>query len=238
MDVTNVWDVDRCDADGRRRDAGLAHRRTPRRRRHWRAGVNAAAWANRRRPGWSVPSSGNRQGQLRLRNPGVGIFGKSHFVPGPFSAQHVSIRITPSNIGYWRGLMPTEFLPQDQYGNHFLTLGAGTAEGDSSISCSGVLTKGLNRPNDVTKPPVELEKLAVGPIAEDGLIAALLSHHGNYPNDLPYACLPELNPGMYNSNSYAHGLLLKSGAPIPRFPYRGVIVPGWPIPVPSYKFDP
>jgi outer membrane protein assembly factor BamB len=187
---------------------------------------------------WNESLGGDRQGRLELRNPGVGIFAKSHFVPGPFSAQHVSIRITPTNIGYWRGIMPTEFLPQDQYGNHFLTLGAGTPEGDSSLSCSGVLTKGLNRFNDVTTAPVELEKLAVGPSTEDALITALLSSHNNYLDDLPYACLPELNPGMYNSNSYAHGLLLKAGGPIPRFPYRGIFVPGWPTPVPPYKFDP
>ena len=35
-----------------------------------------------------------------------------------------------------------------------MTIGAGTAEGDTSATCSGTLTKGINRNRDVDADPI------------------------------------------------------------------------------------
>lgn len=117
-------------------------------------------------------------------------------------------------------------------------IGAGTADGDTSFTCTGTLTKGINRGNDVTVPPVNFERLPIGALDEIRLINDLVVYFNNYLNDLPYACVPEMNPGKYNSNSFASGLLRRAGSPLPLFPIRGSFAPGWPTPVPSWKFDP
>jgi hypothetical protein len=181
---------------------------------------------------------GNRQRQLQLRTPGVGIFAKSHAVLEPITFQHVSIRITPTFQDFWKDLKPADFVNRDEFGNYFMTIGAGTAQGDSSIFCTGALTKGINRNRDVAEQPVNFEQLPVGPLEETRLINDLYVYFDNYRNDLPYACVPEMNPGQYNSNSFASGLLRKARAPLPLFPTRGTIPPGWATPVPPEKFDP
>lgn len=183
------------------------------------------------------PIDGNRQGNLRVRTPGVGIFAKSHSVQVPFNFQHVSIRITPTFQQFWRDLMPTKLVNLDEYGNYFMTIGAGTADGDASISCSGTLTKGINRERDVDTAPVNLESLPVGPFEELRLINDLNVYFQGYRDDLPYACIPEMFPGRYNSNSFASGILRRANAPLPVFPLRGVTPPGWATPVPPGKFD-
>jgi hypothetical protein len=184
------------------------------------------------------PIDGNRQGNLRVRTPGVGIFAKSHQVQVPFNFQHVSIRVTPTFQDFWRDLKPDDFVHRDEYGNYFMTIGAGTAEGDTSATCSGTLTKGINRDKDVAATPLVLEKLPLHAFEEIRLINDLYVYFGGYTDDLPYACVPEKNPGMYNSNSFASGILRRAAAPLPSFPLRGVTAPGWATPVPPHKFDP
>jgi hypothetical protein len=102
----------------------------------------------------------------------------------------------------------------------------------------GALTKGINREKDVRETPVNLEQLPVGVFEEMRLINDLYVFFGNYLNDLPYACVPEMFPGRYNSNSFASGILLRAHAPLPLFPLRGSIPPGWATPVPPEKFNP
>lgn len=126
----------------------------------------------------------------------------------------------------------------DEFGNLFMTYGAGTADGDSSWTCMGTLTKGINRANDWEVTPVQLEPLPLSSSEEVRLINDLFEFFGNYLNDLPYACVPEMFPDNYNSNSFARGLLEKVGAPLPAFPNLGFVPPGWSKPVPSPKFDP
>ena len=181
---------------------------------------------------------GNQQGNLRLRSPGVGVFAKSHLIQAPLNFQHVSIRIVPTFQNFWRNLKPNDFVNTDEYGNYFMTMGAGTAEGDISVLCSGTLTKGINRERDVDVDPINLEKLPLPAFDELRAINDLYVYFAGYKDDLPYACLPEMNPGMYNSNSFAGGLLRRVGAPLPLFPIRGNTAPGWATPVPPNKFDP
>ena len=176
--------------------------------------------------------------QLRLRTPGVGIFPKSHQVQAPVNFQHVSIRITPTFQDFWRDLKPNDFVNIDDYGNYFMTIGAGTAEGDTSAACSGTLTKGINRERDVDTPPTNLEKLPLNAFDELRVINDLYVYFAGYKDDLPYACVPELNPGKYNSNSFASGILRRANTPLPLFPIRGNTVPGWATPVPATKFEP
>lgn len=183
-------------------------------------------------------TGGNFQGQFQLRRPGVGIFAKSHEVQAPFNFQHASIRVTPTFQQFWRELKPADFVNVDEYGNFFMTIGAGTADGDTSASCSGTLTKGINRERDVDAIPLHLEKLPLPALDEIRVINDLYVSFGGYSDDLPYACLPELNPGKYNSNSFASGILRRVGAPLPLFPLRGATLPGWATPVPPHKFVP
>jgi alpha-tubulin suppressor-like RCC1 family protein len=181
---------------------------------------------------------GNAQRNLRLGAPGIGIFVKSHTVQEPITFQHVSIRITPTFQDFWKKLKAADFVNRDEFGNYFTTIGAGTAEGDSNRFCLGALTKGINRERDVAARPLNLEQLPVGPLEEVRLINDFYVYFGNYRNDLPYACVPEMHEGKYNSNSFARGLLQKAGAPLPLFPTRFRIPPGWSKPVPPEKFDP
>jgi hypothetical protein len=181
---------------------------------------------------------GNPQGNLRVRAPGVGIFAKSHMVRTPLNVQHISIRITPTFQDFWKQQRPADFVNRDEFGNYFTTMGAGTADGDSNVLCTGALTKGINRTNDVGVKPVNLEQLAVSQFDETRVIKDLYVYFGNYKNDLPYACLPEKNPAKYNSNSFASGLLRRAAVPLPSFPIRGNTAPGWATPVPAIKFNP
>ncbi len=185
-----------------------------------------------------IARDGDRQGRLSLRTPGVGIFVKSHQVQAPLNFQHLSIRVTPTFQSFWRDLKPNDFVQRDEYDNIFMTIGAGTAEGDTSATCSGTLTKGINRNRDVGADPIRLEKLPLHAFDEIRLINDLYVYFAGYKDDLEYACVPEMNPGKYNSNSFVSGILRRAGAPLPLFPLRGNTAPGWATPVPSHKFDP
>jgi len=185
---------------------------------------------------------GNAQSQLSPSRPGVGIFGKTHLAfptPGDLVRyRHVSIRIAPTN---WEKWLETgiELRGTDDFGNGYFTLGAGSDTVDTNLRCAGTLVGDLNRHADYLTPPWDaLEKLAYPLSVENSLIEALVSKAAAYPDDLPYACRPEQNPGYYNSNSLAHGLLNAVGLPKPRLPERlPTLFPGWLTPVPRSKFQ-
>ena len=191
---------------------------------------------------WSA-LRGNAQGQQAVRRPGRGIFGKTHLAiemtQNLARFRHVSIRVVPHDQERWLNLPDLQLPGTDQFGNRYFTLGAGSDGTDTNSSCAGTLKSDLNRPNDVGKPPWDpLDALAYPLGAEDALINALLSRDRAYPDDLPYACRPEQNPGFYNSNSYAHGLLNAAGLRGPSLPDRlPSLVPGWRTPVPLSKFQ-
>lgn len=188
-------------------------------------------------------TSGNAQGQLSPGHPGVGIFAKTHLALEPFPfdlvrIRHVSIRVAPYRWQSWveKGI---ELKGTDEFGNGFFTLGAGSNSTDTTLSCMGTLVSGINRTNDYLVPPWDsLEKLAYPHSIEDALIQSLLDTRAAYKNDLPYACRPEANPGYFNSNSFARGLLDAVGLPTPRLPARfpGLVL-GWLSPVPLSKFQ-
>ena len=185
---------------------------------------------------------GNSQAQQRPREPGFGIFGKTHLAAGDpvdlIRFRHVSIRVTPRHWLDW--LLAGIVLPgRDEYGNRFFTIGAGSGDSDTSFLCSGTLVSDLNRAADYLRPSWDpVESLAYPPALEDSIIRSLIDADQRYADDLQYACRPEVNPGFYNSNSYAHGLLNAVGLPGPRLPDRApMIVPGWRTPVPRSKFQ-
>jgi hypothetical protein len=89
--------------------------------------------------------------------------------------QHFAVRIVPSNQEAWRALDPVAFFPRDPFGNVFMTIGAGTADGDTAFLCSGTLTAGVNRNRDVLEAPSFLYRFAVSTVSEDQVITALRS---------------------------------------------------------------
>ncbi len=181
-------------------------------------------------------AGGNRQGQSQARNPGVGIFLKSHWAFEGFATfKHFSIRIVPSAQAFWRATDPSGFLPEDAYGNRFMTFGAGTGPDDTHLGCSGTLTKGKNRDRDVVEDPASLDQYPVLRSRENAVIRSLIEAFNRYADDLPYACFPENNPGYYNSNSFARGLQDVVGLPIPP-PRPNLVAPGWFTPVPARYF--
>jgi hypothetical protein len=183
---------------------------------------------------------GARQGNLAQRNPGRGIFLKSHdALYAQTLAQHVSVRVTPSNQSWLRYDRPDLIGGTDQYQNVYFTLGAGTAEGDTSASCTGVLTNGRNRPRDVDllnkRSIIELP-ISKDFVVEGAAIFQLLSTHDRFTNNLPYYCFPEHAAAAYNSNSYAHGLLNAAGLRHSGRPPDWRPTPGWRKPVPADHF--
>lgn len=187
---------------------------------------------------WSA-LRGNAQNQLAVRQPGKGIWAKTHLAKEMrfdlLRYRHLSIRITPHDQGRWAGRLPG----LDEYGNKFFTLGAGSGNADTSSACDGILVSEVNRGNDVMTPPWDPPELLPYPESlEYDKIQQLLALDRAYGDNLPYACRPEQNPGFYNSNSYAHGLLNAAGLPTPRLPARmPTLFPGWMTPVPSSKFQ-
>jgi hypothetical protein len=183
-----------------------------------------------------LPIWGNRQGQRSVRNPGIGIFLKSHWAfEGLATFKHFSIRVVPSAQAHWMKTDPSGFFAEDVYGNRFMTLGAGTGPDDTSLGCSGTLTKGKNRDRDVLEKPATLDQYPIDLRREADAIWSLIDAYSHYRNNLPYACFPESNPGFYNSNSFVRGLQDAAGFPMPR-PRPGLIAPGWLTPVPRQFF--
>lgn len=185
---------------------------------------------------------GNRAGQLTVRRPGVGIFAKTHLalqLPGDLLRfRHVSIRVVPEDQALWLNERNAELPGVDEFGNRFFTLGAGPDGADTTVQCGGTLKSDLNRSNDVGTPPWDpLEKLAYHAANENSIINELLSLDAAYDDDLLYACRPEDNPGFYNSNSFANGLIRAARLSGARLPDRvPALFPGWKTPVPALKF--
>ena len=192
---------------------------------------------------WTV-DLGNRSGQFAVRRPGMGIFLKSQDALTPFLiVQHNSVRVVPIDQDWLAAQASLDSGETDGFGNRYFTLGAGLPDGaDTGATCGGGnLTKGVNRPGDITKPVKALIKLPVAPVSEGATIFSLLLHFNAYANDVPYWCTPgdpDSSTGLaYNSNSFAHGLLHAAGVPHqerePRFP-----APGWSLPLPAQYFRP
>lgn len=190
---------------------------------------------------WSA-LRGNVQNQLSVRKPGVGVWLKTHNAIGQFPFQHASIRVAPRNQDWLlknRTIFescapPSACVPlgKDGYENLFFTIGAGTESGDSSVLCTGMLTKGFNRPKDVTEPPTSpLRELPVDPQLEPIIINSLLARVAGYNNQLAYHCFPEEHPGFYNSNSFTHGLLHAAGVEHDETAPSRRSIPGWLTPV-------
>jgi len=80
--------------------------------------------------------------------------------------------------------------------------------------------------------------------SEDDVIKRLFDSEYNYRkshNNVAYACKPEENApiGHYrNSNSFAAGLMLSVGFPLPPLPVRNPsLFPGWSVPLPQSCFQ-
>ena len=197
---------------------------------------------------WAAVQGGN-QGANAASKPGRGIFAKSHDLGIGFN--HMSLRLVPTHITSWFADRPALFVRSDSqnqaipnfdvYGNRFFTIGAGPGQEDTSFLCSGPLVGSLiserNRPADVTQPAAYLERLDYSPVLEDEVIRRLKVLDERYRDDLPYACLPVLSTGGYNSNSYISGLLKTADIPEPAFiTTRTGEHPGWRRPVPVLSF--
>jgi hypothetical protein len=183
---------------------------------------------------------GDGSGSLQTRRPGTGIFVKSHLAEdilfGMIRYRHLSVRVTPHDQVAWT---PYLAQPKDPFGNRFFTFGAGPIGGDTAWSCNGTLVAGVNRQNDVAVPPLDPLELLTYPLqAENLIIQDLIDRHLAYDNDLPYACFPENDPGFYNSNSFAAGLLNAVRLGQPRKASRvPALFPGVQKPVPLPKFQ-
>lgn len=191
--------------------------------------------------------AGNRQHQLAIRTPGIGLWLKAHNAFGPVPFQHVSIRVTPKNQQWLINNRskfescgdPSQCVPlgTDAFGNLFFTIGAGSGSDDTNLQCNGVLTKGFNRSRDVTEPPSQpLREIPVDPTLQPLLISSLVTRTDAFANDLLYYCFPEERPGFYNSNSFAHGLLHAASVAHDETPPGNMPMPGWLTPVPNASF--
>lgn len=193
-------------------------------------------------------AGGNTQGQLAVRRPGVGVWLKTHNALGPLPTyQHTSVRVTPfdqdwlrTNAAKFEICQPAEDcvpLGRDAFDNLFFTIGAGSGSADSNAQCLGQLRKGLNRPNDVQKPPTSpLTELPIDDLFQGIVVNSLLRSFDAYRNNLLYYCFPEERAGFYNSNSFIHGLLHAAGVPHSEQAPGRRAVPGWPTPVPALFF--
>lgn len=185
-------------------------------------------------------------GQQRTREPGIGIYAKTHLAVHDLGTipesviryRHVSLRVVPHDQPYWAERMADRFSGRDLFGNGFFTIGAGPG-GDISLSCGGTLRAGISRESDITAPPRDpLERLPSPPSQERQVIEQLLAATSAYRNDLTYDCFPESHPGTFNSNSFVAGLLGVVELPEPRIP-RALfwLFPGWATPVPAGSFQ-
>lgn len=189
-------------------------------------------------------SGGNRQGQMAVRRPGVGIFVKGHLAsPLPYF-MHLSLRITPADSSRWLanarfGRYFSEHV--DVYGNPSLTIGAGphsTDGGDTTAFCvfNNILESNLNRPRDQQAVPAYQQRVVFAP-SEAFVIDRLLTLDSNYADNLKYECIPD-DPEEFNSNSYISGLFDAAEISKPWFPMAfPSMFPGWlkPVPLASFK---
>jgi hypothetical protein len=126
---------------------------------------------------------------------------------------------------------------QNPFGDWYVTVGA---ESNPPSGCSGLLQSDLNRSSDLDPTNfVYRERLHYSEADEEAIVAGLLRADSNYQDDLFYSCFPLSSDDTYNSNSYVHGLLNKTGLPSPMAPNLvPYFHPGWRKPVPPNEFDP
>jgi hypothetical protein len=188
-----------------------------------------------------------KTGQQRERMPGIGIWLKTHDALIANVFQHASIRVTPydqewllKNRSRFEACAASERcvpLGKDNFGYHFFTIGAGAGTEDTNLQCNGILTKGFNRPNDVTKAPTQpLAEIPIDWRLQSLLINSLISRVDGFANTLAYHCFPEERPGHFNSNSFTHGLLHAAGVGHDETPPTRKRLPGWITPVPRDAF--
>jgi hypothetical protein len=166
-----------------------------------------------------------------------GIFAKSvNVLYGLTGFDHVGIHLIPRNQPNWLSSRPEIFLPGDN-GIRFATVG-GEEWPIGLCEPFGSLRSTLNRTADRSLNRVtHRERLRYPPIYEDIFVSDILRVDSYYPDNLAYACFPLGNDNYYNSNSYAAGLLLRSGMRRPAFPIDFIEdFPGWLKPVPDAAF--
>jgi hypothetical protein len=183
----------------------------------------------------------SRQGSARGANaafrPGFGIFAKAH--PIAEVGRHVSLRIVPHNQLGWLADRPDVFNNVDDRGRFFATIGAGPPDADTGGACDGSLRliSGINRHEDVMRTATSLERLEYDVASENIIINKLLRSDAGYGDGLPYCFFAPPGP-MYNSNSYASGLLGAARLAKPMFPlFFPPSYPGWRKPVPASAFE-
>ncbi|MBB1059567.1 RHS repeat-associated core domain-containing protein [Marilutibacter spongiae] len=143
---------------------------------------------------------------------------------------HSKLVITPIDQAYWAN-HPDFKNNIDSNGRHFATIGGGP-----DVS-SDVLSGGINRINDVTKPNSNITPLTLPCIYknENSAIEKLMGMVGNYNNrTVPYTLIPVGN-WQFNSNSFVSGIGMAAGFTMPA--HTGAPTPGYGNPLPSYLFD-
>ena len=111
--------------------------------------------------------------------------------------------------------------------------------GPVPAGCGGILTKGINRPLDVSEDPFHLELLPIPEQYEDLFIDRFFTAFDAFSAGLPYECFPDPGTNEYNSNSFARGLMHAAQAPVPTFPNVWLsYLPGWVKPIPVTWFTP
>ncbi|HWI19783.1 MAG TPA: hypothetical protein VNT81_18650 [Vicinamibacterales bacterium] len=208
-------------------------------------GDQVAAVAGQLEDATRYASFDTKTGQLRERRPGIGIWLKTHTVVPGF--EHTSIRVAPADQNWLiqnkarfeqcEGAQQCVPLGDDIFGNLFFTIGAGAGSEDTNILCNGTLTKGFNRPHDVRDRPTQpLVEIPADSTVQSILINSLITRVDAFSNTLAYYCFPEERPGMYNSNSFAHGLLHAASVAHDETPPTRKRLPGWATPVPPSAF--
>ena len=147
--------------------------------------------------------------------------------------RHASVRITPTNQTKWlndKTWGSLFFLTgPDQGGYRYIAL--------SGYPSGGMLTKQVDRPSDVG---IQSDRVECGDLStylsqsEDDLILQLLNAFNAYQNNYSYTMIAD-QPGLYNSNSFAHGLLNAAGFSNVLVDSESLFV-GWQNPLPASAF--
>jgi glycine rich protein/Big-like domain-containing protein/all-beta uncharacterized protein/F5/8 type C domain-containing protein/BACON domain-containing protein len=176
-------------------------------------------------------------------SPTTGIFAKGRRVSVvgdsiPTGFDHVAILIKPTN--QVEGIPPTshpEYFRIDPYtGKWFATLAA-----ESSSGCGGKIHKDISVQADLDDPALFLEKLSYVEADEDAEIEKLFERVSHFIDlELDYGCWPDPYSTIYNSNSFARGLIVAADLlPVPHTPGDNYLdYPGWTKPIPRGYFFP
>jgi hypothetical protein len=173
--------------------------------------------------GWAV-----REEEKAL---GTGIFLQAHYIDEYWPFLHLSLRVRPKAQARWRRKLPGLLEQLDDTGHRYFTIGAGPVDGR--------LVPDLNRPNDVARPKVYVERLRLGAArSEDEQIQRLLGWHRRFSGRLCFTPIPWPWAGgkANNCNAYAASLLALLKVPRPkRLPHR-FYVPSFKTPLALSEF--